>query len=865
MRWRGIAGLLALGVALLVTTASAAAATFSVTGLTDPIGATCTGTTCTSLRAAIAAATMPANLGSTVSLATGTYVLGGGAGMATGPLAIGADVSLLGDGAGSTTIEQADSGDGVISITSNVAHVTIGAVTVTGGSAVGSAGANGGGSSSGSPGGEAVGGISDLGSLTLNAVAVDGDTAAGGSGGNSVNDTPGAGGTAVGGIDVASGASLTVNGGSVTGDIATGGTGGPYHGSGGSGTAGGLGGDAVGAIKVDAGAGAVRISGATISNDAATGGPGGESFGESGSLPGAGGRATGGLLDLGGQQVSIAAATLDGDTATGGPGLFAEMGLAASAGGAAFGGAVYDFAGPVTVSDSSLVSDAASGGTGGGSGNAVAAGQGGAGVGGVAAIDAAGALTVLRSTLADANAAGGAGGPLQSGSIVSPGAGGGAAEGGAIYNDGIATLVNDTITENRAEGGAGAAASAPQVPGTDGLGLGGAVLDESVAAGETLTLDADTVDGNAAQSPTPGNGLAGNVGLGDSSWTLADTIIAGGIASGAGANCASGQAPTDVGHNLEQSSPSECGLSAAKNDQIGVDPELGPLSSNGGPGLTLAPAPASPVRAAGGTCVDLSQAGNPALTTDERGTARHTPCDIGAFETQPPLAGGPVTLSGNAMPGVTLTCSAPSFGGDGPITTTVRWLRAGAAIAGATASGYVVGAADVGDDLTCAVTATNEYGSSTVTSNPLKATNSPGKATPPASQVFSGAKLSSRKLTYQGKGKLTLRVICPSTATGGRCSFAIALYAARGKLPATTANVKPRKPAGATLLGRASATITAGHSKTIDIKLDAAGRRLVRRLPAHARLLLTSRGSVPAPSTHRYPVSIVTAARKHHR
>jgi hypothetical protein len=516
----------------------------------------------------------------------------------------------------------------------------------------------------------------------------------------------------------------------------------------------------------------------------------------------------------------------------------------------------------VTISDSSLVSDSASGGTGGQSGNAVAAGPGGAGVGGVAAVDAAGTLAILRSTLAEASATGGAGGPFQFGSIVSPGAAGGAAEGGAIYDGGIAAVVNDTVSENRAEGGAGTAASAPQAPGRDGSGLGGAVLDESVAAGETLTLDADTVDSNAAQSPTPSSGQAGNIGLGVSSWTLADTIVAGGIASGANANCQFGEAPTDAGHNLEQSSPSECGLSAAKHDQIGVDPKLGPLSSNGGPGPTLAPAAASPVRGAGGTCVDLSQAGDPPLTTDERGTARHTPCDIGAFETQPPLAGGPVTLTGNAMPGVRLTCSAPSFGGDGPITTTVRWLRAGTAIAGATASSYVVGTADVGDDLACAVTATNVYGSSTVTSKPLKVTSTSGKGTPPGSQTFRGAKLSSKKLTYRGKGKLALAVMCPSTATGGHCSFAIALYAAHGKLPASAPNIKPRKPAHATLLGRATATIAAGHSKTIDIKLDSAGHRLVRRLPAHARLVLTSHGS--APSTHQYMVSIVKAARKRH-
>ena len=81
---RGLVSLICMLV-LAASASAASAATFTVSGFGDPSGATCSGTSCSSLRAAVAAADTVQNAGSTIDLGTGTYSLGG-AGSAGGPL-----------------------------------------------------------------------------------------------------------------------------------------------------------------------------------------------------------------------------------------------------------------------------------------------------------------------------------------------------------------------------------------------------------------------------------------------------------------------------------------------------------------------------------------------------------------------------------------------------------------------------------------------------------------------------------------------------------------------------------------------------------------------------------------------------------
>ena len=91
-----------------------------------------------------------------------------------------------------------------------------------------------------------------------------------------------------------------------------------------------------------------------------------------------------------------------------------------------------------------------------------------------------------------------------------------------------------------------------------------------------------------------------------------------------------------------------------------------------------------------------------------------------------PVAGGTApfntaapVISGSTTQGATLTTTTGSWTGDQPITYTYQWRRATSNIAGATSSSYATQPADVGQAVTCRVTATNGAGSLVATSNAL--------------------------------------------------------------------------------------------------------------------------------------------------
>jgi hypothetical protein len=72
-------------------------------------------------------------------------------------------------------------------------------------------------------------------------------------------------------------------------------------------------------------------------------------------------------------------------------------------------------------------------------------------------------------------------------------------------------------------------------------------------------------------------------------------------------------------------------------------------------------------------------------------------------------------VTGSATVGSTLQCSTGSWNYGG-LTYAYQWLRAGANIAGATSSSYVVVTADKTNALSCTVMATNAKGSTPATS-----------------------------------------------------------------------------------------------------------------------------------------------------
>jgi hypothetical protein len=267
------------------------------------------------------------------------------------------------------------------------------------------------------------------------------------------------------------------------------------------------------------------------------------------------------------------------------------------------------------------------------------------------------------------------------------------------------TIVNSTITGNFSFGGLGG-----------GSGGGNATGAGIEALAGPLDVASDTISGNDATAGPGGNASGGNMHLTPSvTLTLANTIISNGSAVGlvaVGGNCSlkPGQV-TDQKHNLETTTPSECGLGAG--DVVGKNPLLGALAANGGPTQTLALGAGSPALGAGGVCRDPTKAGSPPLTTDQRGKPRKGACDIGAFQDQRPSHTALPAISGSVAVGHVLTCSPGKWSGDGTLTYAYAWFHHGSAIAGAKSTKYTVAHGDIGFKLSCQVTATNKYGHAT--------------------------------------------------------------------------------------------------------------------------------------------------------
>ncbi|GEM_PF-2196024 len=145
---------------------------------------------------------------------------------------------------------------------------------------------------------------------------------------------------------------------------------------------------------------------------------------------------------------------------------------------------------------------------------------------------------------------------------------------------------------------------------------------------------------------------------------------------------------------------------------IGADPELGPLTDNGGGVRTMAPAVSSPVVDAGKAFGLASDATGGPRTVDIAAilnAAGSDATDMGDVEvpasaavlvantTAPSIAGSPVV-------GSTLT-AAGGVWNPADVTLTYQWLRGGSPIAGATDSTYTVVAGDVGSTISVRVTA----------------------------------------------------------------------------------------------------------------------------------------------------------------
>ncbi|MHB9067992.1 MAG: choice-of-anchor Q domain-containing protein [Pirellulaceae bacterium] len=242
--------------------------------------------------------------------------------------------------------------------------------------------------------------------------------------------------------------------------------------------------------------------------------------------------------------------------------------------------------------------------------------------------------------------------------------------GGGIYNhtNGTLTVVNSTIAQNvaRSHGGGidnhGASFVVNStISGNSAAYSGGGMLNWD---GGTLLVTNSTIVSNTADADNDGGGGGGGIRTpSGSTTTLHNTIVAGNVRRSVDslADELNGSVDAASSYNLIGHAASSGGLvHGVKGNQVGVDPRLDPdgLQDNGGPTKTIALLPGSPAINAGQNELAVDSTGN-SLAFDQRGSGfsrivRAT-VDIGSFEVQnvAPTAtfshAGPITYGETAV------------------------------------------------------------------------------------------------------------------------------------------------------------------------------------------------------------------------
>jgi hypothetical protein len=169
--------------------------------------------------------------------------------------------------------------------------------------------------------------------------------------------------------------------------------------------------------------------------------------------------------------------------------------------------------------------------------------------------------------------------------------------------------------------------------------------------------------------------------------------------------------------------------------------------------------------------------------------------------------------SGTPAAGQTLSCSTGSWTGSPAPTYSYAWLRDGVAIAGAVGSTYVVQAADVGNGLTCEVTATNKEGSAAAASNTL-IVPVPLPPTPPVPAI----KLSGTKIVVS-KGAARVPIACARANCAGTVELTEQRIVVKSRRGRRTTSKRETL-----ILGKGSYSLAAGRGATVVVHLTASGR-----------------------------------------
>lgn len=405
--------------------------------------------------------------------------------------------------------------------------------------------------------------------------------------------------------------------------------------------------------------GTVRLINVTVQDHQVVGYPGAAGADDNTGGDGeAGGDAAGAAIFNNGGLLVSSNSIFSGNIATGGSGGrggngirgYVSNGGNGGRGGAAGGAAIYSQNGTLQLYTTIFTNNQSLASIGGGSG--APSGLGLPGEGGApgdalgGAISGDGASIIISACTFVTNIAKGADGVAGSNAVRnlkgSDGKSGGYAAGAAVFNRGTLRMTNSTLLFNTAtggKGGNGGNGSASGVFGSDGGrgGNGGDALGAGLDnRGESTVINC-TFSGNSAVAGAGGtggnpggsgadrgeSGSSGNTGGGGvrniSRLELGNTIVANSVG-----NNFSGTL-TDLGGNI---SSDNSYLFLAQNSRFNTAPGLGALAANGGRTPTLAITTNSP-------------AYNTALAslappTDQRGTNRVAPPDVGAFEIYTP-------------------------------------------------------------------------------------------------------------------------------------------------------------------------------------------------------------------------------------
>jgi hypothetical protein len=584
-----------------------------------------------------------------------------------------------------------------------------------------------------------------------------------------------------------------------------------------------------------ANAGTLALNDDVITGNLASAGSRDSGLGTSAAPGGAGGGiANSGMLTI--TDSSITQNTTGGQPGSDNP--IPGSGAPGGDGGASGAGGGLDNSGTLIITGSTISGNSTGPGGDGGDGapgtSTVMEGSGGHGAaaGGGGGIENTGSLTITASTISG-NATG-VGGNSGNGGMVAGGSSGGGTSvffggssgpGGGIDTSTAITVQNSTIAGNTTGGVGhqGIPSGGQSVTGSPGVPGPGGGLNQA-AAGATLTHD--TIAGNTAV------GAGGGLNAGGGAVIAAGNSIVASNRSGALlVNCNGPIVPT--GNDIVFGD-NTCGVPQ------GGDPRLGPLAANGGPTQTMA-------LLAGSSAINVVSANNCPLSTDERGAARPqgSGCDAGAYEVAPPALASAAAAAAGTTQGVVTAAIGPNLR-----DTTVVVLYGTTSAFGSATPAQDVGAGNAPVAFSARLTGLapgRTYHAEIVASN-ADGTTTGGELTfitRPAVGAAFGRRI--------GHGDVLLATItCGAGNPGDVCrgpvtltahqttegKKVVAVSAVAAKPKAGTGKGKGKKPKRTTArvtLTKAKYSIPTGHSKTLKLTLNAAGRRLLDRfytLPA---------------------------------